>query len=131
MTNETLDTNLLRWISAELYFSLGMQAAREMFGKSYFSLGVDEKIALNNAVGGSVRGNYQAMNLDFLIAQEAQKTPQANSGQEPTKGKQPVGFSESRPEDVRALFTFSSLSPINATFRHYQFSGGVSWQLIR
>jgi hypothetical protein len=51
MAEENFDTNLLRWISAELYFLLGMQAAREMFGKSYFSLGAGERIAVDNAVG--------------------------------------------------------------------------------
>jgi hypothetical protein len=64
-----------------------MQTAREMFGKSFFSLGVDEKIAVNNAVGGSVRGNFQAMTLDFLTGQEVPK----NAPEQP-KGKQSAGF---------------------------------------
>ncbi len=65
MSNE-FDTNLLRMIAAELYFSLGIQAAREMYGKSYFSLGVGEKAAVDQAVLAAVGGNYQAMTPDFL-----------------------------------------------------------------
>jgi hypothetical protein len=36
---DKFELNLLKTVVAELYFSLGMQAAREMYGKSYFSLG--------------------------------------------------------------------------------------------
>jgi hypothetical protein len=90
MAEENFDTNLLRWISAELYFSLGMQASREMFGKSYFSLGPGERGAVDNAVGASVRGNYQAMTLDFLVGQDTPpKSPAA---------KPPVGFQNPTPK---------------------------------
>lgn len=65
MSNE-FDTNLLRMIAAELYFLLGIQAAHAMYGKSYFSLGVGEKAAVDQAVLASVGGNYQAMTPDFL-----------------------------------------------------------------
>jgi len=91
MADETFDTNLLRWIAAELYFSLGMQASREMFGKSYFSLGVDEKIAVNAAVGETVRGNYQGMTADFLVRQDPAAKNQAP--------KQSVGFQGSGPQN--------------------------------
>jgi hypothetical protein len=33
------ETNLMRLIAAELYFLAGMQAAREMYGKSFSLLG--------------------------------------------------------------------------------------------
>jgi hypothetical protein len=90
MAEENFDTNLLRWISAELYFLLGMQAAREMFGKSYFSLGAGERIAVDNAVGPSVKGNYQATTPDLLIGQEAPpKSPAA---------KPSVGFQNQNPK---------------------------------
>jgi hypothetical protein len=39
MPDDKFEANLLKVIAAELYFSLGLQAAREMYGKSYFSLG--------------------------------------------------------------------------------------------
>ena len=90
MAENNFDTNLLRWIASEIYFSLGMQASREMFGKSYFSLGSDERIAVNNAVGASVRGNYQAMTPDYLVGLEAPpKSPAA---------KPPVGFQNQNPK---------------------------------
>jgi hypothetical protein len=90
MAEEAFSVNLLRWIAAEIYFSLGIQTAREMFGKSYFSLGVAEKAAVDNAVGASVRGNYQAMTLDYLVGQES---PPKNPGAKP-----PVGFQNPNPK---------------------------------
>jgi len=53
-------------IAAEFYFSLGMQAAREMYGKSFFSLGAGEQTAVNQAVFAGVSGNYQTLTPDFL-----------------------------------------------------------------
>ena len=74
MAEENIETNLLRVIAAELYLSLGLQTAREMYGKSYFALGVGEKAAVDQAVLGAVGGNYQAMTPEFLKIQ-ASKPP--------------------------------------------------------
>jgi deoxyxylulose-5-phosphate synthase len=52
MAEEKFSDNLLRAIAAELHFLNGMTAAREMFGKSYFSLGLSEKIAVDQAAVG-------------------------------------------------------------------------------
>ena len=49
-----------------------MTAAREMFGKSYFSLGVPEKVAVDQAVLGFVSSNYQVLTPEFLASQQAQ-----------------------------------------------------------
>ena len=83
-------TCLLRWISAELYFSLGLQAARDMFEKGYSSLSQIEKIAVDNWVAGVVRANYQSMTPELL----APPSPVA----ETPKGKQPVGFQDPNPK---------------------------------
>ena len=77
MPNGEFETNLLRMIASELYFSLGMQVAREMFGKSYFSLGTGEKAAVDQMVLAQVGGNYQTLTPDFLKGAGT---------------KQPVGF---------------------------------------
>jgi hypothetical protein len=45
--DELFSENLLRAIAAELHLLNGMTAAREMFGKSYFSLGAGEQAAVN------------------------------------------------------------------------------------
>jgi hypothetical protein len=66
MPDDKFDTNLLKVIAAELYFSLGLQAAREMYGKSYFSLGLGEKGCVDQAVLTAVSGNYNAITPDFL-----------------------------------------------------------------
>jgi hypothetical protein len=74
MTDEKFETNLLRVVAAELYFSLGLQAAHEMYGKSYFALGVGEKAAVDQTVLAAVGGNYRAMTPEFLRGQ-ASKPP--------------------------------------------------------
>jgi hypothetical protein len=71
------DTNLMRFVAAQLHFLLGMTAAREMFEKSYFALGISEKAAVDQIVTANVAGNFQALTPAFLAAQPAQ---------------QPVGF---------------------------------------
>jgi hypothetical protein len=69
MPDEKFEISLLRFVAAELYFSLGLQVAQEMYGKSYFSLGLGEKAAVNQAVLGAVGGTYQTMTPEFLMAQ--------------------------------------------------------------
>jgi hypothetical protein len=71
------NTNLMRFVAAELHFLLGMTAAREMFGKSYFALGVSEKVAVDQMVVANVGSTFQQVTPALLAAQQAQ---------------QPVGF---------------------------------------
>jgi hypothetical protein len=80
---DEFQANLLRFVAGGVYFSLGLQASREMFGKSYFSLGLSEKQAVDNAVLGAVQGNAQALTPEMLyqsvvVAQPAQNQPQQN-----------------------------------------------------
>lgn len=84
MAEEKFETNLMRMIAAELYFSLAMQASRELYGKNYFSLGVAEKALVDQLVRSSVAANYQAITPELLTGQT---TPQAVGFQAPA-GKQ-------------------------------------------
>jgi hypothetical protein len=59
MNNSEFDTNILKLIAAQLTFSNSLLAAREMFGKSYFALGQQEKIAVDQAAFGNVAANFQ------------------------------------------------------------------------
>jgi hypothetical protein len=63
--------NLLRMLAAQLHFSNAMTAAREMFGRSYFSLGAAEKVAVDQAVFGATAGNFQAITPEFLSGHHA------------------------------------------------------------
>ncbi len=74
MAEERFDENLLKLIAAEVFFLVGMQTSREMYGKSYFSLGVGEKGAVDQAVLANVGGNYRSITPEFL---KTQSTPQA------------------------------------------------------
>jgi hypothetical protein len=60
-------------VAAELYFLAAMTASREMYGKSYFSLGVAEKSTLDNAVWQTVHSNFQNITPDLLKIQTDQK----------------------------------------------------------
>lgn len=81
-------TNVLRLLCAETYFLCGMIASREMYGKSYFSLGVGEKTAVDNAVSSTVFANLASITpalfgsqpqAGFQTAQQAQQAQQADS----------------------------------------------------
>lgn len=71
------ETNLMRAQLAATWFFLGLQTARELFGKSYLSLSQTEKTAVDQAVLAHVGANYQAMTPEWLAAQQS---------------RQPIGF---------------------------------------
>jgi hypothetical protein len=73
MAEEKFSDNLLRAIAAELHFLSGMAAAREMFGKSYFALGLGEKGAVDKTVLEMVTSNYQILTAESLAAQKIQE----------------------------------------------------------
>ncbi len=80
--NAEYTVRLIRWTASVAYAQFGLGVAREMFGKSYFSLGSHEKTAVDNAAFGMVAGNFQ-----FLTAQNL-TTPAATT---------PVGFQMTPP----------------------------------
>lgn len=49
MADEVFSDNLLRMIAADLHLLTTITAAREMFGRGYFSLGHPEKIAVDRS----------------------------------------------------------------------------------
>jgi hypothetical protein len=73
MAEESFTNDLLRAAAAHLHLLTGMTAAREMFGKSYFSLGLGEKAAVDQAAFAQMVGNYQAITPTFLAGQPAQQ----------------------------------------------------------
>lgn len=58
-------TNLFRSVLANLYFQTAMQVSREMFGKSYFALGLAEKTAVDQTAFAHVASNYNALTPEF------------------------------------------------------------------
>jgi hypothetical protein len=82
---DEFDTNLLRMIAAEFWFSLRLQVAREFLGKNYLSLSVPEKSSVDQLVFGTISGDYQTITPDWLRTQKA---------------SEPVGFQA--PVDKRA-----------------------------
>ena len=69
MTDEDFLTNIARMIAAELYGMLNLQTAREMFGRSYFSLGVAEKAVVDQTCFSGLAANYQALTPENLKKQ--------------------------------------------------------------
>ena len=72
MPDDNFDTNLLRMIAAELHYQTVMQVAREMYGKSYFSLGVGERQIVDQNTFGQVAANFQALTPEFLAQTKTQ-----------------------------------------------------------
>ena len=68
MAEELFSDNLLRAVFAQLHFQSSMFAAREMFGKGYFALGVAEKASVDQMVLGMVSANYQHMTPQSLAS---------------------------------------------------------------
>ena len=72
--NKGFETNLLRLVAAETYFLCSLNAAREMYGKSYFSLGVTEKQALDQQVLSQISGNFQTLTPEWFGTPSANQT---------------------------------------------------------
>jgi hypothetical protein len=68
MSEEKFSENLMRMVAAELHVLNALTAAREMYGKSYFSLGGGEKAAIDHAVLGLLAGSYQGITPELLAA---------------------------------------------------------------
>ena len=68
---EDFMTNIARMIAAT--YSASLQTAREMYGKSYFELGIGEKVTVDQMAFGTVAPNYQAVTPENLNRQTAQQ----------------------------------------------------------
>jgi hypothetical protein len=62
--------NLLRYCAANLQFQSAMQAAHQMYGKSYFALGVGEKLAVDQAVQSFLASNFQGMIPEYFAGKQ-------------------------------------------------------------
>jgi hypothetical protein len=65
-TSATFHDNVVRMVAAELALLNAMTAAREMFGRSYLSLGAGEKLAVDQAVFAATASNFQTITPEFL-----------------------------------------------------------------
>jgi hypothetical protein len=61
MAEENFSENLMRAVVAELRVLNLQTASREMFGRGYFSLGMGDKMAVDQVVEAAVGGYYSAM----------------------------------------------------------------------
>jgi hypothetical protein len=87
---EKFETNLMRMIAAELYFLSSLQSARELFGKSYLSLSVAEKAAVDQMVVGGIGGNYRALTPEVLKQQGIQQAVGFQNQPAPEQTKSPT-----------------------------------------
>jgi hypothetical protein len=91
-------SNLTKFMAAQMHFLIGMQTARELFGKSYFSLGAVEKAAVDKVALDHVAANYHVLTPEYLASQKAQQgvgfqvpTPSQSAGTDKTPpGHNPV-----------------------------------------
>jgi hypothetical protein len=64
------DTNLLRLLCAQTWSLISLTASRELFGKSYYSLSVAEKQAVDQAALNQIGANYNSMTPEYLKGSE-------------------------------------------------------------
>lgn len=93
MTDEFAQ-NLMRAQLAATWFSLSLQVARELFGKSYLSLSQHERVAVDQLVLAQVGANYQAITPEWLAAQQARpqmgfQAPTGTAPSAPTSSSPP------------------------------------------
>ena len=74
---EDFQLNILKLICAELYFLAGLTASREMYGKSYYALGVGEKAAVDQAVNSQIFGNLATITPALFVQPTPDPTPEA------------------------------------------------------
>lgn len=72
MAHDNFQTALLRLLAAEMWTLISMNAAREMFGKSYFALGVAEKSALDHMIASNIASNFGGISPEFLRSPQPQ-----------------------------------------------------------
>lgn len=71
--NDEFALNLLKVIAAEQFYLCGLHTARDMFSKSYFSLGAAEKAAVDQTVLALVGANFRDITPELLNAQRPQE----------------------------------------------------------
>ena len=69
MAEEKFSDNIMRLVAAELRLANGLTVAREMFSKSYFALGVSEKITVDQTVLSMVASNWQNLTPETFAGQ--------------------------------------------------------------
>jgi hypothetical protein len=82
MADAQFGEDLQRVIVSQLFFLNAMTAAREMYGKSYFSLGIGEKAAVDQAVFANVQSNFQSVTpqlIQNLTPAQPPTSPQAQA----------------------------------------------------
>jgi hypothetical protein len=66
MAEENFSENLMRAVVAELRVLNLQTASREMFGRGYFSLGMGDKMAVDQVVQAAVGRYYSAVTPELL-----------------------------------------------------------------
>jgi hypothetical protein len=75
MADETFAANLMRAVVAELHVLNLQNASREMLGRSYFSLGIGDKMAVDQVVLALVAGNYSGVTAEWLAGPQPSQQP--------------------------------------------------------
>jgi hypothetical protein len=81
MPQDNREIDLMRLLIAEIWFGISMKAARELYGRSYFSLGMIEKSALDQTVASLVATHYCA--LTTTLPQQPAASPSRQAGFQP------------------------------------------------
>lgn len=96
--NEQYIENLLRFLGAASYSQLVISASREMFARSWYQLGPEERNAVTVAVNNQIQSNTVGLTQDLLKAWLNQSSPAGQVGfQPPPSGTQQAPTPKSEP----------------------------------
>ena len=94
MGEHSFEGDLLRLLVAEIWFAISMKAARELFGRSYFALGMGERLALEQVVAATVGAMYSEITPALLRPQTKRRVSSWEVNSLPTleRGENLVGL---------------------------------------
>jgi len=87
MAEQKFSDNLLRVIAAEMHVLNCSQAARDLFGKSYYSLGQTERSIVDKTILELIGGNFQTLTADYLATPKIQEPVGFRAPSEPPKAE--------------------------------------------
>lgn len=80
---DDFNNNLVRLLGSCAYTLVSLELSRHMFDKSYFALGANEKIVVDQATANLITGNFQMLTPEVLKSAMAQPASATTAGFQP------------------------------------------------
>ena len=81
--DEEYTQNLLKFVASSQYCIMQFEASKALYQKSYYQLGVGEKIAVESLVNQHLGANYGALTAEVLNTMKSRKESKVEGFQVP------------------------------------------------